>query len=161
MIIDDIKKIVTPIFRRVLLMVSRGTVKKSDEEVLQVELLKDEIRDKIKNVQQYGFASVPKKDAEAVVVFIGGNRDHGVVIATDDKRYRIDNMENGEVAIYTDEGDYVYLKRGHEIEVNCDGAKTTITKNQIEFSQNMTIKGQNITVDCTKFDVNGNLEVLK
>lgn len=60
---------------------------------------------------------MPLPGAEALAAFIGGNRDHGIVIAVDDRRYRLRGLEGGEVAIYTDEGDKIVLKRGNKIEV--------------------------------------------
>jgi len=42
-----------------------------------------------------------------------------VVVATADGRYRLP-LVDGEVALYTDEGDYIHLKRGRLIEVVTD-----------------------------------------
>ena len=39
-----------------------------------------------------------------------------MLIADDDRRYRID-LADGEVALYTDEGDYIHLKRDGVIAV--------------------------------------------
>ncbi len=63
--------------------------------------------------QHYGFTSRPLADGEMIVIRDG---NHVVAIASDDRRYRI-ALEAGEVAIYTDEGDHVRLKRGQEIYV--------------------------------------------
>ncbi len=63
-------------------------------------------------LQHYGFTSRPLAGAEAVVIRDG---NHIVMIASDDRRYRI-GMEAGEVALYTDEGDFVHLRRGRTIE---------------------------------------------
>ncbi len=69
--------------------------------------------------QHYGFTSAPLAGAEFIALPIGGNSKHVVVIATEDARYRV-AVENGEVALYTDEGDYVHMKRGRVIEVETD-----------------------------------------
>ncbi|SEC23708.1 baseplate assembly protein [Pseudomonas marginalis] len=66
--------------------------------------------------QHYGFTSAPLPGAEYIAVPVGGNSKHTVVIASEDARYRI-TLEDGEVAIYSDEGDHVHLKRGRVIEV--------------------------------------------
>lgn len=63
--------------------------------------------------QHYGFSSMPKGGAE-VIIYREGN--HIVVVAEDDRRYRI-ALESGEVALYTDEGDHVHLKRGRVVEI--------------------------------------------
>ncbi|MBI5234728.1 MAG: phage baseplate assembly protein [Deltaproteobacteria bacterium] len=73
--------------------------------------------------QQYGFASRPLAGAEGVMLLIGG-ADNAVVIATEDRRYRI-ALESGEAAIYTDEGDKVHLKRNKEIHIK-SGSKVTV-----------------------------------
>ena len=66
--------------------------------------------------QHYGFTSAPLAGAEFIVLPIGGNSRHAVVIATEDARYRL-KIRDGEVALYSDEGDHVHLKRGRVIEV--------------------------------------------
>lgn len=62
-------------------------------------------------MQHYGFTSRPLAGAEAVIIQEG---NHIVMIASDDRRYRID-IEDGEVCLYTDEGDHIRFKRGKEI----------------------------------------------
>lgn len=65
--------------------------------------------------QQYGLASSPLPESEGILLFIGGV-DNAIVIATEDRRYRI-ALEEGEAAIYTDEGDKIHLKRNKEIHI--------------------------------------------
>jgi phage baseplate assembly protein V len=97
------------------LMVGRGILTLVDDtgaiQISQVHLLSDEIADDVERIQEYGFTSVPKSGAEAVVVFAGGNRDHGLTIAVDDRRYRLKALAAGEVAIYDDLGQKVHLTR--------------------------------------------------
>ena len=76
----------------------------------QLRLLADEIQDDVELMQHYGLASAPKPGAEAAVVFLGGNRDHGIIVATHDRRYRL-SLEEGEVALHDDLGQFVHLKR--------------------------------------------------
>ncbi|MDX2094368.1 MAG: phage baseplate assembly protein V [Alphaproteobacteria bacterium] len=86
-------------------------------QLVQFEALKGEIKDGVERMQQYGFSSVPLAGAQVLFVCLGGNRDHPVVVSVDDPRFRKSGMEPGEVAIYTDEGDYILLKRGRTIEI--------------------------------------------
>lgn len=72
--------------------------------------LADEEQDEIERFQQYGFTGNPLPGAEGLAAFVGGNREHGYVIAVDDRRYRI-HVEGGEVAVYDDLGQVVHLKR--------------------------------------------------
>jgi phage gp45-like len=55
--------------------------------------------------------------AEAVVLFVGGRREHGLVVAVDDRRYRLKGLEKGEVALYNKAGGKVVLKADGSIEV--------------------------------------------
>ncbi len=108
--------------RRARLAVSRGIVRLIADggglQLVQAGLMANETRSNLERLQEYGFTSVPLPGAEAAVIFVGGNRDHGLVIAVDDRRYRLKPLEGGEVALYTDEGDYIKLGRNREIEVN-------------------------------------------
>lgn len=79
--------------------------------------------------QQYGFASRPLDGAEGIMLFIGG-ADNAVVIATEDRRYRV-ALENGEAAIYTDEGDKIHLKRNKEILIKTGGKLNIEAANEV------------------------------
>ncbi len=50
--------------------------------------------------------------AEAITLSVGGHRSHTVVINVDDRRYRLKGLKGGEVALYTDEGDFIHFQRG-------------------------------------------------
>lgn len=119
--IGTVSKLLQPLKDRVMLMVARGVLKVVNDQgglqVAQVSLLEDELRDKVERFQNYGYTSNPLPGAEGVAVFVGGNRDHGLLICVDDRRYRITGLKGGEVAIYTDEGDYVHFKRDRHIEM--------------------------------------------
>lgn len=119
--IDQLKKITDPIQRRIMLAIGRCVLTavydgKAVQQV-QASMLGDEVRDKVDRMQEYGFTSVPLSGAEGVAVFVGGDRGHGIIIATSDSRYRVTGLQGGEVCIYTDEGDKITLKRGNNIEI--------------------------------------------
>jgi phage baseplate assembly protein V len=80
-------------------------------------MLANETKSNIERIQEYGFSSHPLPGSQAVAVFIGGSRDHGVIVATDDSRYRI-ALQPGEAAIYSHEGHTIKLKNGGIIELN-------------------------------------------
>ena len=94
-----IKKMLEPIQRRVMLMIAPATITAVDDskaiQKLQIKLAKDEVRENINHIQQYGFTSHPKPQSECAVIFVGGNRDHGLVIAVDDSRYRLKKYKGG------------------------------------------------------------------
>jgi phage gp45-like len=77
--------------------------------------------------QHYGFTSRPLEGAEIIIIREG---NHFLAIASDDRRYRI-AMKNGEMAIYTDEGDWIHLKRGNNIHVNCKNKLTADVTNEV------------------------------
>jgi phage gp45-like len=56
--------------------------------------------------------------AEAVVLFVGGLRDHPLVVSVDDRRYRKTGLAAGEVALYNHQSVYLLLKTGQVIEAN-------------------------------------------
>ncbi len=120
--IDAINRILEPVRRRVENIVARAVVAQvrdsSTLQTLQLDVLAAETRDGCERFQPYGLSAVPFAGAEAVVLFVGGLRDHPLVIGVDDRRYRKRNLQPGEVALYTDEGAYALLKRGSTLEAN-------------------------------------------
>ncbi|WP_339500222.1 phage baseplate assembly protein V [Pseudomonas silesiensis] len=98
---------------RVMMMFSRGVLRGVDDsgprQRVQVELLKDELRDGLEHMQNYGFTSHPK-GGDVAVAFLGGNREQGIVLVVDDRQYRL-KLQPGEVAIYDDLGNKIELLR--------------------------------------------------
>lgn len=119
--IAAIREILTPLYRAVNGLVSRAVVRVVDDakklQLVQLSVLDGETRDEVERFQNYGFTSVPKEGAEAVVIFAGGQRDHGLCIAVDDRRYRLKDLGAGEVAVYNDAGARILLKASGEIEL--------------------------------------------
>ena len=107
--------------RKLRNIVARGVVDLADDsrkmQENQVRLLEGELISNAERAQQYGFSSHPLPGAECFVVFCGAAREHPVILAVDDRRYRVKDSKPGEVVIYTDEGDTITLKRGNVIEV--------------------------------------------
>ncbi len=98
---------------RVRMMFGRGVVRAVTDtgprQQVQVELLKDELRDGLEHMQNYGFTSHPL-GGDCAVAFNGGNREQGIVLVVDDRRYRVP-LQAGEVAIYDDLGNKFELLR--------------------------------------------------
>lgn len=105
-------------------MLVRGTVVLVDSarklQALQMRLTAGEVKDGLEHFEPYGFTSNPLAGAEGIAAFIGGDRSHGVLLVVADRRYRIQGMEPGEVAIYTDEGAKIHLKRGRIIDIEAN-----------------------------------------
>ena len=102
-------------------MLVRGTVvlarASSKMQALQMRLTAGEVRGDMEHFEPYGFTSNPLAGAEGIAAFIGGDRSHGLLLVVADRRYRLQGLESGEVAIYTDEGDKVHFKRGKVIDI--------------------------------------------
>lgn len=119
---------VAPLERRVRGLVSRAVLQAVADaakmQEVQVTVRKGDTRDGLERWQPYGLTSVPHKGAEALVLHVGGSASHGVVIAVDDRRYRLTGLEAGEVALYDDQGQSVHLKRDNKIHVKTPGTVT-------------------------------------
>lgn len=114
-------KLLGPLTRRVGAMLSRGTVKGSNSsgriQTLQLSGLAGLPKDGAEHFEPYGFTSRPLLGAEYLQASLVGDGSHTVVVVATDRRHRIANLKPGEVAIFTDEGDSIVLKRGRLIEV--------------------------------------------
>jgi phage baseplate assembly protein V len=144
--IEVLNKLIAPLRTRIANLVSRAVVSLVDDskkmQLLQLGVLTDESRDDVERFQNYGFTSVPLEGAEAVVVFVGGRRDHGLAIAVEDRRYRLRNLESGEVAVYTDQGDSIVIRRGGTVEVTA-ATKVVVDSPLVELAGNVqaAVKG--------------------
>lgn len=69
-------------------------------------------------MQNFGFTSNPPPGTMVVVLPVGGNTAHGIVIACEHGSYRLNGLKPGETAIYNQWGDYCVLKAGHLAEIS-------------------------------------------
>lgn len=140
----SLERAMRPFMQRLQLMVGRAVVSLVKDGLklqgLQVTLLADEVRDEVERFQQYGFTSHPHPGAEALVVCVAGNRDHAVVVAVDDRRFRLKSLQQGEVALYTDQGDKVVLKRDGVIELTAS-TKVRIVSPLVECTGDVDVAG--------------------
>lgn len=74
----------------------------------QLRIDEAEARDATPLLAQYGLATRPQPGAQAVVLFLTGDRSRGLVIATNDARYQLELAE-GEVALHDDLGQRIHL----------------------------------------------------
>jgi len=117
-----IARMLGPAARRIQNMFARGTVALSNAatkmQTLQVNLLAGETLDALEHFEPYGFTSRPLPGAEVAALFVDGDRSHGIVIIAADRRFRIESLEEGEVAIHDDGSSSIVLKRGGIIEIS-------------------------------------------
>jgi len=145
-----INKLLGPLRRGLTQIVNRAVLQAISDagglQELQVQAMADEVMNRLERFQEYGFTSHPLPGAEGLVLSVCGSRSNAVVIAVDDRRYRL-QLEAGEVALYTDEGDYVALKRGHLVETSCETFRVKATTG-VEFETpafSMTASGGDTT----------------
>lgn len=119
--VELLNRLLAPLRNRVAKMVARAVVRLVDDDKkfqeLQVDVLDTETRDGVERFQQYGFTSVPEDGAEAVLLCVGGRREHAIAIAVDHREHRLKGLEGGEVALYHKDGAKVVLKASGDIEV--------------------------------------------
>jgi phage baseplate assembly protein V len=140
------------LYGRMLSMIGVGRVTASQAAAssgargLQVRFDETEAHDGLPVVQQYGVASRPQDGADAIVIFPGGDRSRGIVIAVNDRRYQID-LSPGEVALHDDIGQRVKLSRSGIIlespNVSTTGNLSVATGASGSFA---TAGGQTVTV---------------
>lgn len=114
-------RMLAPLARSVGNLLARGTVVLANSagkmQSLQVRLLSGEAKDGVEHFEPYGFTSAPLSGAEHVTFFFGGDRSHGVTVVVADRRYRLQGLQSGEVALHDDQGTRLVLKRGGIVEV--------------------------------------------
>lgn len=112
---SDLGKMLAPIARRLGNMLARGSVAAANGagkmRTLQIRMMSDETKDNVEHFEPYGFTSEPIQGAEHVTAFFDGDRSHGVTLVVADRRYRLQGLKAGEMAIFDDQGQKVYLTR--------------------------------------------------
>lgn len=124
-------------------------VKSADNiQKVQASGLADETLQDVELMQQFGFTSVPPANTQAVILPIGGQTTHGIVIATENGSFRVKNLQGGDVAVYDESGSSIVLKKGRLIEIDCDvlkinaATKVDISSPLVETDQVFTAQGQ-------------------
>lgn len=139
-----LKKLQNAITRATVKLVNSATKTQS----LQIGLVAGEIKGGIEHMEPYGFTSHPHVGAEGIAVFFGGDRSNGVVIVAADKRYRLLNLADGEVALYDDQGQQIVFKRAgivvktpKTLDAEC-GGDVTVTAPNVNIIGNVSVTGR-------------------
>lgn len=127
----NLESLLRPLRNRISNMVSRAVVQLVDDttkmQLMQLSMLEDETRSEVERFQEYGFTSVPLPGAEAAVVFVGGRRDHGLIVAVGDRRYRLTGLVGGEVAMHDNTGSKIVMKANGDIQIVPSSGQVTVT----------------------------------
>lgn len=144
------------LIRKVFDLISRAVVlaKRPDRPMrtIQSEHLAGDIREDVEHFEPYGFTSEPHLGAEVLAASINGDRNHTIAIIVADRRYRIKNLKDGEVAMYDDLGKVVILKRN---EVLVDAKDSPVT---VQSGSKVTIKAPEVIVDAANSTFTGNIK---
>lgn len=122
---DEIRKAVTsmvmPLKNKILLMVGRGIIMAVNDsnkiQQMQITLLADEVKDQVEVFNHFGFTSNAPGGSECIMLSVAGSRDHGVVIATENREMRLKGLVSGESAQYNLNGKYIWIKESDNIEM--------------------------------------------
>ena len=111
---------------------------------VQVQGLADETLQDIEQLQQFGFTSHAPAGSEMIVLPLGGDTTHGIVIASEHGSFRLKNLGGGEVAVYDQSGSSIVLKQGR-----------LLAKGQITGQNGLAISGGE---DGNAVRINGSLK---
>ena len=130
------------------------TLTQSGESIqrVQVQGLADETLQDIEQLQQFGFTSHAPAHTDVIVIPLGGDTSHGIVIASEHGSFRVKNLQSGEVAVYDQSGSSIVLKRGKLIEINCDNLVINASQ-KVQINSPLT---ETSTVFTAQGQINGN-----
>jgi len=135
--------------RRVRNLVGRGVVglvnAATKLQTLQIRLLAGEVKDKVEHFEPYGFTSHALPGAEHVTLFMDGDRSHGVTIVVADRRYRLQGLPAGAVALHDNVGTRIVLSADGEITVTAD-TRVTIDAPLVRITGSLQVD-ENIVAD--------------
>lgn len=146
-------------------ILGRGVLSASKEETklrsIDAEYLPGEILEGLEHFEPYGFGSRAFKGSEVLSVFFNGDRSHGIVLVTADRRYRL-KLEEGEVAVFDDQGQKIHLKRDGILVSTPKNLTATVGGNfDVTVTGTSKIKTQSLTIDSPDTTCTGNLTVQK
>lgn len=112
-IVKLINKIIEPHVRSMRLMIGRVVVDLVNDstgiQTIQSSAMFGEVTE-LERIQNYGFTSNPvSQSAEGIAVYAGGNREHGIIIALDDRTFRLKGLAPGQSALYDLSGTFCKL----------------------------------------------------
>lgn len=140
------------VWHRLLLMLGRGIIRAVNSQAalqtIDVSLMADEDKDGLEHFETYGYTANPPTGLELLAAFLGGDRSHGVVIAIGDRKFRLKGLQPGEVALYTDEGDFIHFQRGRKIAVSA-GSEIAATAPVVRLIASDKVRCETPKLECT------------
>lgn len=121
------------LYRRILMNVAPAKILATDDtgpiHRVQVNLNgSPEMIDQLAVMQHYGLNTHAPIGSDATAMFIAGQRSNAVIVATNNQKARLRNLQPGEVAVYTDEGDNLHFARQQAATLTAGNSFTATTK---------------------------------
>ncbi len=133
-ILRIVNKIIEPAWRAIQGIVMRAVLDSlddsSDFQICKVQVLNGETQE-VERLETFGFTSHPLPSSEAVLVFVGGNRDHGFLISIGDRATRPKDQGIGSSTQYDASGSQVYLDGVGNAEIKSN-IKTKVSSPLVE-----------------------------
>ncbi len=164
-IINLINKAMSPIRRKLGSMVRLGVLsllKDGNTQGMQVILLAGEIADDVKFFEDYGLTVKPPIGSETLVINVGGNVDNPIAIKVGSRKFRFNNLADGEVCLYTKEdkdssGHRIHFKQGRNIEVCGDNIIVNASKTcSINATNSCSIKTTTANIEAEQVSIKAN-----
>jgi phage baseplate assembly protein V len=116
--------------QRVLHVIGRGRITTGNDaasvQMHQVKLGPDEIKDDIPRLAEFGLTSMPPVGSDVVVLFLGGDRSNGAIVATGHQASRPKGLQVGETMLYCQDGKSIYLTASGGVVVEAKGQDVTV-----------------------------------
>lgn len=141
--------------RRVLLIIGRGRVSapvndSGAVQMMQVKINDLETIDNLRRLAEFGFTSVPPQGSDVAIVFVGGDRSSGLVIASNHQASRPKGLQPGETMIYTQDGKQIYLTASGGIKVAANGQPVEVDNATVVTIKAATkIRAETPLFECT------------
>ena len=140
------------------MVVGRGRVKSLADDgavqILQLQLSAKELPN-LRRLAEFGFASRPPAGSDAIAVFVAGDRNNGVVIATGNQTFRLKLENDGEAALHDAFGKSIWLKKTGGIVIEANGQDVTVNG-----AANVVVNAATkVTLNTPLVEMSGNLKV--
>lgn len=91
-------------------------------QTIQAKTTADDVDDEVELFEQYGLTSIPPSGSEGLVLRVGGERGSSVAILFGNKTSRFQDLAQGEVALYHNDGHAIIMRTNGDIELIPGGA---------------------------------------
>jgi phage gp45-like len=152
---NGVSRVIEPLRRLLKMIASKAVIDSVDDsqamQTVQVIVGKNEVLGDVERVQPFGLSSVPAAGDEAIVVLIGGEREHAVVIACDSTAKRPTGLQEGEVCVYRDNKNRITFKANGDIDIECEGT-VNVKASDIRLGDGSSHAGVMLDSIITKFN---------